>query len=304
MPAPTSRRASRWSPPPRRRPSLPRPTSSPETPFPPATRSAVRGPGPGGRRPGVGPGGEQPEPPRQRLARLFRAGALDRPRPLPDAVRPLARLLAPGRGVTYTSGSRTGRALAATGAAAAATGTVVHLPRPPRAEPHDLGLLAHELAHVGDRGTASQGAELLGLGPALDAGERRARRVGDAVATSARSAAGLPAGTAGLPVGGSPATRERVLAAARDAASVAVRATPAATPATAPPTRQPAAAATPSPVAPAAASSEATGGATLLLPTASVARDLESQLGELLEALEERVLLELERRGGRWGGEF
>jgi hypothetical protein len=40
------------------------------------------------------------------------------------------------------------------------------------------------------------------------------------------------------------------------------------------------------------------------LATASAATDAFSQMGELLEAIEERLLAELERRGGRYAGVF
>jgi hypothetical protein len=42
----------------------------------------------------------------------------------------------------------------------------------------------------------------------------------------------------------------------------------------------------------------------LLGSAAGAATDPASQLGDLIEALEERVLVELERRGGRFAGTF
>jgi hypothetical protein len=54
-----------------------------------------------------------------------------------------------------------------------------------------------------------------------------------------------------------------------------------------------------------AATREASRTAGELVPGAvSAATDSHSRMGDLLEALEERVLAELERRGGRWAGVF
>lgn len=258
---------------------------------------------------------------RERLGRLAGAGVLDRPRPLPEHFRPLARLLSPSRTVTWTSGSRTRAALKEARASAAATGSVVHLPRPPGTNPTDLGVLAHELTHVGDRRRRHAHADLFSLssvGSALDAGERRARQVGSAVTAATRMSERVPGGTADLPVGGAPAGMGRVMDIARGAATKALTAAQGNSPVSptsgsqienavgqgaqtvgdavpAIPRIRDAARVTPSVVGDTASA---------LLQTASVAGDRDSQVGELLEALEERVLLEMERRGGRWGGVF
>jgi hypothetical protein len=49
---------------------------------------------------------------------------------------------------------------------------------------------------------------------------------------------------------------------------------------------------------------EAGGQVAAFLASASAATDPFSQMGELVEALEERMLVELERRGGRFAGVF
>jgi hypothetical protein len=259
---------------------------------------------------------------RERLGWLAGAGALDRPRPLPERFRPLARLLSPGRAVTWTSGSRTRAALKEARASAAATGSVVHLPRPPGTNPTDLGVLAHELTHVGDRRRRHAHADLFSLGSvgsALDAGERRARQVGSAVTSATRVVERVPGGTADLPVGGAPAGMGRVMDIARGAATEALTAAQGNSPAS--PTSgsqvenavgqgaqrvgDAVSSAIPRMIdAPPVTPSVVGDTASALLQTASVAGDRDSQIGELLETLEERVLLEMERRGGRWGGVF
>jgi Domain of unknown function (DUF4157) len=74
---------------------------------------------------------------------------LETPRPLP------APMLAMARAVTrwadpprFTTGPATRHALAAAGALGATTGSVVHLPSVPTGDPASTAVLAHELAHA------------------------------------------------------------------------------------------------------------------------------------------------------------
>lgn len=264
---------------------------------------------------------------------------LDRPRPLPASLHPLAAAITrqPER-VRMTSGAATRGALRAAGAQAATTGTTVHLPRPPiPTRPGDLGVLAHELSHVAEQ--AGTPRFLRDGSAGHDQGERRASRLGRAVQTAAshtgsREPRVAPVDVARLPVAG-PAGLAQVLRAAvgnpaasrptrrgasehagltevlhraRAAGSgaplaagshVAAPAAPVAGvgadgPGSMPGQSQQAAGTASQPAAtPRQAPSEAPA-------TASDAARFE----DLLEALEERVLADLERRGGRYAGVF
>lgn len=264
---------------------------------------------------------------------------LGRPRPLPAAVRPLeAAFTGRTHRVRVTTGAATRRALRAAGARAATTGATVHLPSPPSSQPRDLGVLAHELSHVAEH---TGGPRFLLDGHAGDdRGERRALQVGRVVEAAARSGGGggasvdvhrlpvggvaglagvlrqsadgqpggvmAPHGTgasegAGAPLGrGGPGAPALLLQRAGAAATVTappVGAVSAPTTGSGPattdgsPGHEPSVAGGPAPSDAAPASPAGGANPSGLLP-------------DLVEALEERVLAELERRGGRYAGVF
>jgi hypothetical protein len=77
------------------------------------------------------------------------ARPLEAPRPLPTALHAMAAAITGrSRPPQYTTGPATRHALAAAGALGATTGTVVHLPAPPTPGPSVSAVLAHELTHT------------------------------------------------------------------------------------------------------------------------------------------------------------
>jgi hypothetical protein len=129
---------------------------------------------------------------------------LETPRPLPSAMTPLVRsIVGPRVEPSYTTGPATRFALAAAGAVGASSGSVLHLPGPPPAAPGAmLGVVAHELVHL--RRPATRPRFLLRLTPGdADADEREALDVGRRVQSAAAEPRSLGAGIIDrLPVGG------------------------------------------------------------------------------------------------------
>ena len=234
----------------------------------------------------------------------------ERPRPLPTEFRPLATQIAGPRPVRLSSDAATRRALRAVGKVAATTDDVIHVRERPSPE-----ILAHELTHVGhpsplprffadDRGGAEERraheiGRLMARAPVpsrMSAGSDRPSRssslpVAPAVAASLgrrrRAASARPAhraarsaGTISVAelatrlTGSTPVVQRRMTATGNDTvASPPVTSTSA--------------------VAPPAA-----GGA----PASTT--DLLDQFDRIVELLEERIIVELERRGGRFRGGF
>ena len=268
------------------------------------------------------------------------AGGSEQINPLPSWAAPLARSIHGAQPARIVTGTATRRALRSVGAVAATTGTTVHLAVPPRLAPESIGVLAHELSHVADHVVAPRffGGDL------ADHGEGRARALGTLAASAAGRAralganpvaaatgvlssrsidrAGARGSVSSLPVGG---VGGLIAAGTETARNLVMRS---ATPEAAelgeepgaidiPPTGAGPAELDPQTSfnkaqssggsdgdapAPREAASKTAGG---LVPGAvSAATDSHSRMGELLEALEERVLAELERRGGRWAGVF
>lgn len=127
---------------------------------------------------------------RQRAQRLAEAGerrvlaAAGGPsRSWPDALIPLARAIAPTRRPRLVTGVAARAALGAAAARAATVGDRVLLPHPPRRDPGDLEVVAHELSHVAER-AARPRFLLRAASGVLDAGERRARKLGSTIAAS------------------------------------------------------------------------------------------------------------------------
>ncbi|MDP8969921.1 MAG: DUF4157 domain-containing protein [Actinomycetota bacterium] len=260
---------------------------------------------------------------------------LERPRPLPEGVAPLARLLAPGRQVRFTAGPNTRAALAAADAHAATTASGIHLPTPPTPNPAALEVLAHELSHVTDGSPRTQFLLRSTVGTPQNQGERRARRWGDLVHRIALEPPHVSSfeggGVRELPVGGGLAEAgevARTVAARGLAKTIGPTLAPPPTPASS--GLSSALPATPpsSPTLPdggLAATVQGSGPHSILergagatgrvaagagAPTAadvysvSAATDFDSRIDELIEALQERLLVEIERRGGRYAGVF
>jgi Domain of unknown function (DUF4157) len=87
--------------------------------------------------------------PEARWRAAVAARPLESPRPFPVGLRPLVAAVTGAERATYTTGPATREALAAAGAHGATTGSVVHLPAAPTAAAGPLlGVVAHELAHA------------------------------------------------------------------------------------------------------------------------------------------------------------
>jgi hypothetical protein len=134
----------------------------------------------------------------QRTARVA-----DRPVVLPQRFRPLAeRIVGPRIAVRVVHGAVTRKALAAAGHDAATTDRTIHLPARPDASARTMSVVAHELEHV-----AAPSAIPRFHGGVASPEETRATRTEQIVARLARSVderggSAASAGIAGLPVGG------------------------------------------------------------------------------------------------------
>jgi Domain of unknown function (DUF4157) len=234
----------------------------------------------------------------------------------------------------YTSGPATRHALAAAGALGATTGTVVHLPAPPTHRPSVSAVLAHELTHT--RNPVRRPRFFLGgASSLLDDDERSALTAGRDRLSGAGGLIGQPRTTLGdaastaagivdqLPVGGglgavgdvaTRAARAAVMEAAAsplaaaaglagDARGVVTGAVDAASGALpgASGFAQQAAVSIGGPSAQAgSAVSEAVSNATGAAAAAKAPLDPD----KVVEIVEQRLLREIERRGGRWAGMF
>lgn len=219
------------------------------------------------------------------------ARPLETPRPLPERFRPLARVLTGRPGTRFTTGPATRAALAAAGAVGATSGSVVHLPgAPEHTEPH---VLAHELAHL--RTIVARPRFLRpGASPSSDVEEQRVAQVTPTRDAEQRNPMApvvgrLPvAGTAGLP---------NLVRAAGVQNQTEGRATPGV------PVGVGAEA-----VQEETMSGSGTGPRTRVpqAPDPGVREGGEAPLNldALLDALETRLLADLERRGGRFEGVF
>jgi hypothetical protein len=269
--------------------------------------------------------------PRARWEASVAAVPLETPRPLPAAFHTLAHAIT-GRSHAprYTTGAATRRALSAAGALGATTGSVIHLSAPPTGGPAVAAVLAHELTHV--RSPVRRPRFFLGgAAGLLDDDERGALAAGrsmltgaanDALGTAASQAAGtVSAGIVDqLPVGtGVGNVGELAARAARAAVIEATAAVPGFAALQSAADAVPGALGFPSAVAPAAASqatAAAEPGAVSLVesPVAPGAGGGPGSAGaatapavdpdRIVEIVEERLLREMERRGGRWAGVF
>jgi hypothetical protein len=228
---------------------------------------------------------------------------------------------------TYTTGPATRQALAAAGAHGATTGSVVHLPAAPTAVPGPLlGVVAHELTHT--RSPVSRPRFLLEVPHGgADEDERAAlavgrRFTGTGVATAATVGAigsraeTVPAGTvrAGivdqLPVGGLGRVTG-ALSEAREATGGGPTgaAEPSEVDPPAVPASRPTGGALPEPATHAgggtvdAATGTASHPATQAMPGGAPPPST-VDIDRLADLLEQRLLRQIERRGGRYAGVF
>ncbi|MGN9911794.1 eCIS core domain-containing protein [Phytohabitans sp. LJ34] len=240
--------------------------------------------------------------PRRRWEAAVAARPLEAPRALPAPYRAMAATITgaahPPR---FTTGPATRHALAAAGALGATTGSVVHLPGPP--SPATAAVLAHELTHA-RRPVRRPRFLLAGLAGAVDDDERAALAAGGLRQGGIpNDAGGMSAGIVDrLPVGSG-------MGGVTDVAARVARATlieaGASTPSPGPvmgnagPTTQEA---VPAPAAAPVVQGGAPPGAAAGGKTTAGPQPLDVE--RVVEAVEERLLREIERRGGRWAGVF
>jgi hypothetical protein len=84
----------------------------------------------------------------QRFSETLRQLPAEPAQPLPHYFQPLARAIAGSRSVVMRTGPATQAALAAAGKAAATVGGVIHLRRAPDRSPGSAHIMAHELVHA------------------------------------------------------------------------------------------------------------------------------------------------------------
>ncbi len=265
-------------------------------------------------------------------AERFRAALAERKadalQPLPAHLVALARSIVGDRPVALSTGPTSRRALHRAGVGAAADGHVVHLPAPPDRSRHTAAIVAHELVHVA-RATKHHRPRFLG-DDHVDTEERDARRMAtsivrrNVVGSTPTVAPPAATGTAGLPVGGAAGLLQALGGApAGQTASAATAAPPMPSRPAAPPPRT-----GPTPPAPSTAAA-APAGPTAAVPaqptpaslsapdhtssSPDVARPLMTSsprpddtdlIDRIVDALERRVLADLERRGLHRPGAF
>jgi hypothetical protein len=227
---------------------------------------------------------------------------LEAPRAFPDRLLPMVRTLTGATTATYTTGSATRLALRAAGARGATTRTTIHLPTTP--DRADLGLLAHELSHA-RTALPRPRFSLRTHDSTADTEERAAQRTANTVlrAPTGGRIATLPVGKA---AGGTAAVMDAAVQAAKEAAHDLIHRSGL----TGKPTN---AAATEAPTTTVFGSSAEAPSST---PADGAARKAETALtrpattthlptvDDLVRAVEQRVLSQLERRGGRYSAAF
>lgn len=249
--------------------------------------------------------------PAERFEReLERHASASRPTPgrLPHRFEPMARALLPGTARARVSSDEASRsALASVGKLAATVGDVIHLAQPLDATPRSAEIVAHELTHVASPSPAPRFFADDRDSPE----ERRARAVGRAMAQApvgsppvapapaGSGPAGVPAGSGAPPAGANGGSRPAG-SSTRPAGSTGSSST--------------AGASTTGTRIPGGSSGHAGHAGTAGSPSAGVGNPASpngvsttglSDAGSLdverlLDALEARVLRELERRGRRW----
>jgi Domain of unknown function (DUF4157) len=267
----------------------------------------------------------RPVEPARRWAAAVATRPLEAPLPLPARFHALARAIT-GRSAAprFTTGPATRHALAAAGALGATTGSVIHLARLPAGEPGTTippgeraaaTVLAHELAHV--RHPVRRPRFLLARSAgAVDDDERAAAAAGNLLFGGSRP--GPPAGRGAgavnrLPVGAGIVDGLPVRAGGGSVVEVAVRAAravlveagvpePAADTEPAPP--GPAVSPGPAPVDTGTAANATAPAGAVAQPQPGAGHGVPLDADRVVEIVEERLLREIERRGGQWAGVF
>ena len=229
----------------------------------------------------IGEVGPPPTPAEVFVAELQRHRA-ERPRSLPRHYQPLATAIVGDRPVRLATGEASRRALAKVGKAAATTGDVIHVSTPrPTAE-----VMAHELTHVAHPSPVPRFFDDDDHSPEERRAEQVAavmRRAPSVPRTSTNGTVSAAALASSITTGGI-VQRKQTLGSHR--ANVPA---PPPTPDTGD--------------GPTAATARRHRGAGRHLPRRPVAR-WTPQFDRILELLEDRILTELERRGGRFRGGF
>ncbi len=241
-----------------------------------------------------------------------------RPAPLPTPYRPMAEAITPGRRVMLSTDDASRRALRSVGKVAATTGDVIHLDRPARPSVHVNEVIAHELTHVAHPSPEPRFFDDIDDSPE----ERRADEVGRLMARSplAPSSTLAPAGGSATGVirrraaapsasssPSSPAATPGSVDAASLADSIGGRSAPSSNAETIR-RRSAAAGAALAPAVGAATPDTAVASPSMPEGTAAGDRDewfdrqLELRLDRIVQLLEERMVIDLERRGGRYLG--
>jgi hypothetical protein len=250
---------------------------------------------------------------------------LESPRAFPGRLLPLVRTVTGATTATYTTGPATRLALTAAGAHGATTRTTVHLPVEPGRS--DVALLAHELSHARHPLVRPRFSLRTPAGGA-DADERTAQATGIAVrraVTDGLGGSGDVGGLSGLsglagslPVGGATPGATALVDAATRAARDAVRDEVERALSTVDRTATDASGgalpagdgAGPTGRASADESASRPDSATAVAPSAPAASGgpggtvPQPSMDQIVRAIEERVLHQLERRGGRYAGTF
>jgi hypothetical protein len=257
--------------------------------------------------------------PRERWDAAVAARPLEAPRSLPAAFHAMASALTGrARPPLFTTGPATRSALSAAGALGATTGTVVHLPALPTSGPSVSAVLAHELMHT--RSPVRRPRFLLdGASGLLDDDERQALAAGkQAMTTGAGIVDSLPVGGGG----GMGAVSDMATKAARAAVLEATASPLGGMLSGASETFSDAVGSASGAVS--GAVSEAAGGAVSAAqdavggvanavsgaapapaPAAGAAnKSAPLDPDRVVEIVEQRLLREIERRGGRWAGVF
>jgi hypothetical protein len=254
-------------------------------------------------------------------------------RPLPLLFAPLAQAITGSADVRLSTDSRSRRALQRVGKVAATTGDIIHLQRQPTSTAADVGVVAHELTHVAHPSALPRFFDDPRPGPE----EQRARTIGRLMSESPVMPLGVAAemapapssprrasvqrvtGRGGGPQIGQQRRRRNVVGASasigndsNSASSAPQAGSPARSGSS---SRLPAASLVNSPMASTVA---ATGSSVAVAnqvpaqpaaepsgePAAKSATSVLDDLDRLVDLLEDRIIVELERRGGRFRREF
>jgi hypothetical protein len=254
------------------------------------------------------------------LAELARA---PRPAPyeLPRHARPIAAAIVGDRPVRIATDATTRAALRSVGKRAATAGDVVHLDRPLGTSRDDLAVLAHELTHVAhpspaprffdddrrgpEERQAEEMAEIIRRTPTRPSGPRRpdAPQIGSARARSAGLPVAPAAGGGSRPATPPPRPSTPPPSGTFSASALAAQVSggaAAADPLT-PVVQERSTAPTPSASSGVSAASADDGSAAAQARSIGVTLD---QFDRLVEMLQDRIISEIERRGGRNRGGF